>query len=131
MVKASMQVTMQRGLSSSKQSLQHDKLVRNEFGFHFDHDTQRQTAFRVSVGPTYGFLINVSGSEGGSCRSNQEDDTVIARQWAIAISASALLRHVDIRQIWCEACIRSTRRMVCSLAQHEKSTMTIFHVGNH
>ena len=126
-----MQVTMQRGLSSSKQSLQHDKLVRNEFGFHIDHDKQRQTAFRVSVGPTYGFLINVSGSEGGSCRSSQEDDTVIAGRWAIAISASALLRHVDIRQIWREACIRSTRRMVCSLAQHEKNTMTIFHIGIH
>lgn len=126
-----MQVTMQRGLSSLKQSLQHDKLVRNEFGFYFDHDKQRQTAFGVSVGSTYGFLINVSGSEGGSCRSSQEDDTVIAGQWAIAISASALLRYVDIRQIWREACIRSTRRMVCSLAQHEKSSMAIFHIGIH
>jgi hypothetical protein len=78
-----MQVTLQRGLSSSKQSLQHDKYARNELDYHSDHDTQRQTAFCVSVGSTCGFPTNVFGSEGGSCRSSQEDDTVLAGQWAL------------------------------------------------
>lgn len=131
MDKASMQVTLQRSLNSSKQSLQNDKYARNELVCHFDHDTQRQTACCVSVGSTCGLSVNVFGSEGGSCRSSQRNDTVLVGQWAIAMPESALLRHVDMRQIWCEACTRSTRRMRCSLAQHEKSTLAILHVGVH